>query len=210
MERTGEQYSVNNEFMGLLMKILALMRILLCLVLLWAIELGHAQCPFARLIAVKPITAPAGIPFITGVSGGTPRNNFTGDAGMWFTTGASAMTVTDLGIWVISGNSGTHTINLYKIPGGCVLTATASINLSGATAGTWKYFTLASPAALLANTSYALVVSQTSGGDQWLDQDCTVTCTAAGSVTGQSLGTCSQGGSPNKPYSAPNFKYTIP
>ena len=153
-------------------------------------------------------SAPAATAFLTSVTGGTPRSNFTGDVGMWFTTGSQAMTVTELGTWVISGNSATHTI-LMRSVSGCSLLGSVSISTSGAPTG-WKYATLGSPIALSASTNYDIFYTATSGGDQWLDQDCTVATTAAATCNGTSLGSCSNSNIGLHCYAAPNFKYTIP
>lgn len=96
------------------------------------------------------------------------RNDYTGWLGMEFTTGASVLTISELGRWVVAGNSGTHPVKLIEKATGTEI-ASASIATSGAPAGQVQYAALPSVATLAAGTSYYLVSQETAGGDQWYD-----------------------------------------
>jgi len=110
---------------------------------------------------------------------GTLRNNFSGWVGFEFTTGPAALSVSQLGRWVVSGNTGTHTLKLVDaatgtdVPGGSV-----SVNTSGATTGQYLYGNLSSPVLLQPSHSYYLMSQETSGGDQWYDDNTTLTSTS--------------------------------
>jgi hypothetical protein len=93
-----------------------------------------------------------------------------------------------LGRYVISGNSGTHTMKLVDasndsdVPNGSV-----SVALSGAKAGKFKYGVLANSITLSANASYYIVSQESSGGDEWADETTTVTTAGAASCDGAIL-----------------------
>jgi cellulose 1,4-beta-cellobiosidase len=121
--------------------------------------------------------------FITGQTLGTLRSDVTGWLGGRFTVGASAISVKQLGRWVVSGNSQTHTLKLVNVstgvdvPGGSVTVTTA-----GAPAGAFVYASLASPVTLTANTLYYIVSQETAAGDQWYGADSTVTNTTVATM----------------------------
>jgi hypothetical protein len=97
------------------------------------------------------------------------RNNFNGWLGMTFTTGPSPVTVREVARWVLSGNTGSHTVKIVDavtsldVPG-----ASAVINTAGLPVG-FAYAPLAQPVTLQANRSYYLVSEEVSGGDQWYE-----------------------------------------
>jgi photosystem II stability/assembly factor-like uncharacterized protein len=97
-----------------------------------------------------------------------------GAQGMQFTTGPSPVRVTQLGRWVIKGNSHSHLIELVMASTGAVVAST-TVNTAGATPGTFAYAALATPYTLAANTTYYLVSNESNGGDQWYDSNATVT-----------------------------------
>ena len=125
---------------------------------------------------------PSGTPLVTQFTMGTVRNNFTGGFGMKFTVGTTPLNVTALGRIYVAGNAGTHVVKLVgavdgvDVPGG-----TVSISLPSGTPGQIAYALLASPVTLAANTSYYLISSEMSGGDQFYDLG-SVTTTNAASV----------------------------
>ncbi len=157
---------------------------------------------------------PAPTAFVTGQTlSATTRNNYTGQLGMKFTVGANPLVIAELGRWVVSGNSGSHTLKLVDaatnldVPGGSVV-----VNTAGAPVG-FKYGTLSSPVTLAAGASYYLVSSETSGGDLWYDNGSilTTTGTAVATITGHAYGygTNSYIGfnSPNASYGPLDFRY---
>ncbi|BBH18852.1 hypothetical protein Back11_01970 [Paenibacillus baekrokdamisoli] len=113
---------------------------------------------------------------LTGKTLGSVLNGFTGEVGFNFTTASAARTVTSLGRFFVNGNSGSHTLSLYKESDKSIV-ASCTVNMATGTADGlgFKYCTLSTPVPLLANTVYDLVASETSGGDQYYHDDTTVT-----------------------------------
>ena len=113
---------------------------------------------------------PAAIPFTTGHSMTALRNNLSGWMGMKITVGANSIQASQLGRWVVPGNSGTHPMKLVDASTGMdVAGASASVVTAGASSGQFQYTSLAAPITLAANTSYYLLSQETAGGDQWYD-----------------------------------------
>lgn len=127
-------------------------------------------------------TTPA-TPFITSQVVGTLRNDFTGCVGMGFQVSSSFdLSVKDLSRWVVSGNSQTHTLRLLDGTGS-VLIASASVATSGAPAGAYKAATI-TPVMLEGNSKYVLMSQETNGGDQWYNNDTTVTPSSVATMNG--------------------------
>lgn len=119
-----------------------------------------------------------GTEVITGQTLGTLRNDTDLRCGFELLVGASPITVVQLGRWVVSGNSGTHTVRITDVSGNTLTNGTASINTSGATAGQIKYVTLGTPVVLSAATNYCILSDEVNGGDQFYDVDTIITTTA--------------------------------
>ena len=121
---------------------------------------------------------------ITAQTPGAARNNFTGFVGMEFTVGATPLSVSSLGRYVVAGNSGMHALKLVNastgadVPGGSV-----TVSLAGAAPGTYQYGLLGSAVTLTANTSYYLLTQETAGGDAFDDLGA-VTPTSVATVNG--------------------------
>jgi len=100
----------------------------------------------------------------------------------------SSITVTSLGRMFYTGNNNTHSLKVVfgsngaDVPGGGT-----SLNLSGGTAGKFKYALLSGPLTLAANTSYYVVSLAASGGDKWATSDTQVTPTTAATCDGAIL-----------------------
>jgi len=126
-------------------------------------------------------------PMVTGQSfdpGAVLRNDFSGWVGFRFQVGSAGLTVTDLGRWVVSGNSGTHSVKLVQDNGTDVPGALATVSASG-TSGQFGYSSLSSPVSLAANTSYYLVSQEVAGGDRWYNHpDCHLTLSGVASFSG--------------------------
>jgi len=93
-----------------------------------------------------------------------------GYVGMEFTTGASGLTVSQLGRYVTAGNSQTHDLILLDAAtGNNVTNGTATVATSGATPGTFVYANLPASVTLPANHSYYLLSHEGNGGssDSW-------------------------------------------
>ncbi len=110
---------------------------------------------------------PAGTEFITSVTLSTLRSDFGGCVGFVFTVGASPITVSELGRWVVSGNSQSH--DLYLVNSAGAVLGTVNVNMAGATPGTFKYGTLSSPVVLSSATQYGIMSKEENGLDQWYD-----------------------------------------
>ena len=122
-----------------------------------------------RRIARKYVGSSAVVDFVTAVSpSSTLRNDYTGWAGLRFTVGPAPVTITELGRWVLSGNSQDHTVKVVDMNGMDVPGVAVNVPTAGRPAGQFSYATLAAQVLLEANTSYYLVSQETSGGDQFL------------------------------------------
>jgi hypothetical protein len=161
----------------------------------------------------NPVTTSTGTAFIRSgpAAGAVLRNDYSGFVGTQFTVGGTPLQVSQLGRWVVSGNTGTHTIKLVQnnfidVPG-----ASVSLNLTSEPAGQYAYAALASPVTLSANTSYYLVTQESAGGDQWYDYS-TVTTDPAGTLAGpafqQSNGAYSTLGVASSSFGPPNFLFS--
>lgn len=107
-------------------------------------------------------------PLVTSHSMTTLRNDYTGWLGMEFATGGTALTVSQLGRWVVPGNTGTHMVKLVNAATGADL-ASVSVATAGAPAGQFNYASLPAVVTLMPNTSYYLLSQETAGGDPWFD-----------------------------------------
>ena len=135
----------------------------------------------AQEVFIDWVQAPmSGTEWITSVTGGTTRNNFDGDVGAEIIVGGSNVTVTHLGRWVVSGNSGSHVVSIWGSPYDATPTvvASATINTSGQPAGQFAYVSLGTHATLTASTVYVISSVEVNGGDSWYDNDTTITNTS--------------------------------
>ena len=112
------------------------------------------------------------------------RGNYSGWLGTKITVGATAISVRELGRWVVAGNTGSHKLKLVlattpaaDVPGG-----SATVNTAGAAVG-FKYAALASPVTLAANTAYYLVSQELNGGDQFYEGDTAMVSTGAAAIS---------------------------
>jgi hypothetical protein len=123
-----------------------------------------------------PMTA-----FVTGQTPGSLRSYTNSCNGFAFTVGGSNMTVTSLGRYVLSGNSGIHTVAIQTMTG--TLVASASVNTATQTAGQYAWTGIA-PVVLSAGTQYWIGSTETYPGDQWLDDNTTLTVGSAATIVG--------------------------
>lgn len=164
---------------------------------------GAVTTSAAVNITVNPSSSAT--PYIISQSPSSLHPGHTGDVGMQITVGSGNITVSELGRFFITGNSGNHTLKIVSSGGGTVTSTT--INMSGGTNLQFKYVAI-SPVTLNAGQVYYIVSSETSGGDRFHD-------TSAPSTT--NVATCNGGiyhdgtnyvsGGP-VPYLLTNFKYT--
>jgi len=167
------------------------------------------------LDAIKSVTTSSGgsgsgISLITGQTLGSLRSDFTGKVGFKFTTPSGGMTITSLGRYKVNGNSGSHLLSLYK-DSDKTLVASCSVNTSILSADSlgFQYCALTSSVTLPGNTAYDLVSDETTGGDQWYDDDSSITvgtgtANQSAYLYGSTWGTHNSGA---KSYGPVNLKY---
>ncbi|MBL9187930.1 MAG: hypothetical protein JNK23_10655 [Opitutaceae bacterium] len=151
---------------------------------------------------------PATTAWVTGSpAGGSLRNNYVGFVGCKFTVGGAAITVTELGRWVVSGSTGTHSVTIFAADLTTVI-ATASVSTSGAAAGDYKWQSI-TPVALSASTTYYIASLEQNGGDSWYDsQSLAVTSAATLDASAYGNDTVIVGaGATGQIYVPVNFKY---
>ena len=112
-------------------------------------------------------TASSGALLISGGTAGPTRNNFGGWVGFQFKVGSTPLTVSQLGRYVVSGSSGTHTVKLVNGNGTDIAGGSVTVNIATVPAGTYAYASLSQPITLEANTAYVLVSQELENGDLW-------------------------------------------
>src|SRR5262249_30237669 len=128
-------------------------------------------------------------PFVTSEALGTTRQDFSGLVGMAIVVGGNPLTIYALGRFVIASNSDTHEVKIINaatnidMPGGGIVVPTA-----GGISGDFVYVNLPNPVTLNPNATYYIVSRETSGLDQWFNDDTTVMTTQVATVTGSVFG----------------------
>jgi hypothetical protein len=118
----------------------------------------------------------ADVPFVTAVTEfGAVQNNGNYGVGLLFVnqTGQPVV-ITQLGRWVISGNSQTHTVGIYTGSSGGTPAASVTVNCSGATPGQFLYATLGTPYTVPIGGAVYILSTETNGGDLWYNNTNTV------------------------------------
>lgn len=163
-------------------------------------------------------TIAAGTPlvsnFITAVTPGTLRHNYSGWVGMSITVGSAPLQVSSLGRFSLSGNSGTHVVKIVNttavadVPGGSV-----TVNMAGSAPGTFVYGALASPVTLSPNTTYYVLSQENDAGDYWYDFDSKLQTTGIVAMNGPAYGTALPfalwPGSPGTSLAPVDFTYRV-
>ncbi len=127
---------------------------------------GHLYVPVDFKYTVPPT------PYVLSTTLGTLRNNYTGWVGMAIAVGNSPVTVSALGRYVASGNSGSHLVKLVNASTGSDLAGgSVIVNTATGTAGSFAYSALPSAVTLNTNTTYYILSQETQGGDSWYDLD---------------------------------------
>ena len=166
----------------------------------------------AATLTVNASPPAGGTALITYFSPSTLRNDFSGWVGLRVQGGASDISVTALGRWVVSGNSQSHAVRLVLASTGADV-ATATVNTSGQPAGAFAFTTLTTPVTLSANTTYYLLTQEAAGGDTWYDFNASTITTSAASDTGTvwatnaAPATFNAGGTSGQAYGVPNLRY---
>lgn len=94
------------------------------------------------------------------------RSNFDGWVGCSFYPQYD-VTISYLGRWIVSGNSGSHTIKIL-IDGNADAITSVSINTAGAPVGQFKYEAI-TPVTLTNGQLYIIASQEFNAGDQWYD-----------------------------------------
>lgn len=150
--------------------------------------------------------------FVTSVTLGTDTIANNGyELGMEIDIGAAPITVTDIGIYVISGSTGTHTANIYADPFGTPTSiGSVSLNTTGLSSG-YYYVTLGTPVVLSASTPYVISGNYVVSTDHTYNNDTVITHTAVATVPNSvyrpGSGTFGANGSTNNCYVPMSFKY---
>lgn len=116
----------------------------------------------------QPPKVPPSVPFLTSTPSGATRANGGTLRGVGCTFIASVnITVTELGRWVLSGNTQAHNLGLDVFSTAATL-ASASLTTAGAPVG-YKYIPI-TPVVLTAGVEYVLWSQELeAGGDAWYD-----------------------------------------
>ncbi len=148
--------------------------------------------------------------FVTGETTlGPLRNDYASPVGFYILVGSAPITVTDLGRWVVAGNSRQHAVSIYDST--CKSLGSVTVNTSGAPSGAFIYASLSSPVVLAAGQHYYVMSTEAVGGDQWYDYETVLTTTTAATVMNiayiDATGACNAGASSGHSYGFPSFKY---
>lgn len=125
---------------------------------------------------------------------GTLRSDFAGFSGMAIRVGSSPLTVFALGRFVAPGNgvnpgNTIHEIRIFDVAanaspaGGTVLADTTPGAAGMFVQDSFVFADLPSPVTLNTNAEYFIVSAEKVGGEQWYDQDTSVTTRSEASVT---------------------------
>ncbi len=154
--------------------------------------------------ALPDLSGHTELEFVTGQTVGSLRADITGNVGL-VARNTNDLFITQIGRWVVSGNSATHLLKAY-LSG--VLKGSVTIATSGAPAGAYKYGALSStvffPGAGLGNVVES---TEANGGDQWYDSN-TSTTPGDGAIF-PAFNEVLNGASGHA-YVPPNFKYFTP
>lgn len=155
---------------------------------------------------------PSGTAMFGSITPGTLRNDFTGQVGCKFFC-ETAMHVTALGRYVVSGNSANHLLSLYDQTQ--TLLTSITVATSGATAGQFTYASLLTSIALTSGDPYFLFSTELTTGDSWCDLNTATTFTVpadflAGGAYVNLGGTFVVEASGAVSYVPPNLLYTKP
>ena len=108
-------------------------------------------------------------------------NGINGWKGMKITVGANDIVATDVGRWVLAGNTQTHAVGILNAAGTVI--GSASVNANDPFAvGRIKYADLPAPITLLKNTIYYVMSQETLGGDLWYGSTTTLVPTGAATI----------------------------
>jgi hypothetical protein len=150
-------------------------------------------------------------PAISSVTTGLLRDDFGGLVGFQFQAQHN-MTVTALGRYIVSGNSGTHL--LYLKDDSCTTLATVNLNSSGRTVGEFAFTNLSTAISLTGGNTYYVMSTEVNGGDYWYDDGTTYSFTYPSDFSSESSAFdstgCSLHTSGTHSYGPVSFLYSKP
>lgn len=140
-------------------------RVFLALVLAVAVlGVGLAQSVSFPGPGAKGYAAAGDPPWVTAFTPGTSRNDFAGCVGFFFNVAGSSITVTELGRWKYSGNTGTHSVRIVNGAGSTVISA--NVDLTTGSVGTFVWASC-TPTVLTASSGYYCMSQEVNAGDTW-------------------------------------------
>jgi len=168
---------------------------------------GTAASTPATLSVLSP-----GSSFITSTALGHVRNDFTGWVGMSIHIGSAPLSVRSIGRLVLPGNTAAHLMKIVSASDGTdVPGSSITINTAGVTPGIYVYGAFTNVVTLAANATYYVLTQETSGGDQFYDNDTVAQTTTDASLLASVFGSGSSytavGGTPARLYGPVDFKY---
>jgi hypothetical protein len=138
---------------------------------------------------------------------GSLRTGFTGTVGFSFTPWTD-LYVTKVGRWVVSGNTLSHALTIFQ-SAGSQQGSTVTLNTSGLSVG-FNYVATSANIFLKGGTKYIIESAETTSGDQWYDNNTTLTLSVDGNMGKCALshaeGACAIGTA----YGPPDLKYYTP
>ncbi len=185
------------------------------LIRLWVPALGNTGQKVRNLAksSILPYTvaAPSGDTAITAQTLGSLRSNYTGNVGIYFVVGSADIRVTHLGRWKVAGNTNTSTNVYIKEHSTGYILGTVTLNMTTGSNGDYLYGALGNTVILRSGVGYNVIATATNGGDQWYDNDTTVTKSAdissmQSAYNATPAGACNILGT-NVSYGPVNFKY---
>jgi fibronectin type 3 domain-containing protein len=121
------------------------------------------------------------VPWVTGATLGSLRNDYSGWIGIRFVVGANPLQVSALGRIYVDGNAQSHELRLVHAATGASVASVLWMP-AGGIHNQIKYAALPAPVTLAANTEYYLVSQEAAGGDMSYGDNTTIATTAAAGV----------------------------
>lgn len=162
----------------------------------------------------QPLPDPP-LDFVTDKILGTARNDFSGFAGMAVDIGAKSLKVKNLQRFSVAGSTGTPRVEIIDAETGMpVPTAVVIVSLTGHS-DQFAFADLPNPVTLTAGKRFFIVSEETTGGDQFFDNDTVVTTRSDATVVSPVYfdTTVQQWvmlGNPGSSYGPVNFGYDKP
>jgi hypothetical protein len=138
---------------------------------------------------------------------GSLRTGFTGTVGFSFVPWTD-LYVTKVGRWVVSGNTLSHALTIFQ-NAGSQQGSTVTLNTSGLSVG-FNYVATSANIFLKGGTKYLIESAETTSGDQWYDNNTTLTLSVDGNMGKCALAHGEGGCAIGTAYVPPDIKYYTP